>query len=80
MGNIEDRVLGIISRQLGVEKDRLTRDKAFIKDLAADTLDHVKLIMAIEDEFGMCILDDDVEQINTVGELVDYVNSEVEPR
>lgn len=78
MKTAEDKVLDIISCQLGVRKDKLTRDKAFIEDLAADTLDHVELIMAVEEEFELCIIDEDAERINTVGDLIDYVKAKIE--
>ena len=78
MKSVEDKVLDIIACQLGVQKDKLTRDKSFIYDLAADTLDHIELIMAIEGEFELCIIDEDAERINTVGDLVEYVKAKVE--
>ena len=78
MKSAEDKVLDIIACQLGVRKDKLTRDKSFIYDLAADTLDHIELIMAVEEEFELCIIDEDAERINTVGDLIDYVKDKVE--
>ena len=78
MKSAEDKVLDIIACQLGVQKDKLTRDKSFIYDLAADTLDHIELIMAVEEEFELCIIDEDAERLNTVGDLIDYVNAKVE--
>lgn len=78
MKSVEDKVLDIIACQLGVQKDKLTRDKSFIYDLAADTLDHIELIMAVEEEFELCIIDEDAERINTVGDLVEYVKAKVE--
>ena len=70
--------LGTFNAKLGVRKDKLTRDKSFIDDLAADTLDHIELIMAVEEEFELCIIDEDAERINTVGDLIDYVKAKVE--
>ena len=61
-----------------MRKDKLTRDKSFTYDLAADTLDHIELIMAVEEEFELCIIDEDAERINTVGDLIDYVKAKVE--
>ena len=80
MKSAEDKVLDIIACQLGVRKDKLTRDKSFIYDLAADTLDHIELIMAVEEEFELCIIDEDAERINTVGDLIDYVKAKVEDK
>lgn len=77
MKSAEDKVLDIIACQLGVRKDKLTRDKSFIDDLAADTLDHIELIMAVEEEFELCIIDEDAERLNTVGDLIDYVKAKV---
>ncbi len=78
MKSVEDKVLDIVAWQLRVKKDKLTRDKSFIDDLAADTLDHIELIMAVEEEFELCIIDEDAERINTVGDLIDYVKAKVE--
>lgn len=80
MKSAEDKVLDIIACQLGVRKDKLTRDKSFIDDLAADTLDHIELIMAVEEEFELCIIDEDAERLNTVGDLIDYVKAKVESK
>ena len=76
--DVEGKVLSIVSFKLGVRKDDLSMDKSLIEDLGADTLDHVELIMEIEDEFGICVCEVEAERINTVGELVDIVNSKVE--
>jgi len=76
--DVEGKVLSIVSFQLGARKDDLSRDKSFIEDLWADTLDQVELIMAIEEEFGICVYEGEAERLNTVGDLVDLVNSKVE--
>lgn len=78
MKSAEDKVLDIIARQLGVRKDKLTRDKSFIDDLAADELDVVELIIAVEEEFEICIFEEDAERINTVGDLIDCVKAKLE--
>lgn len=76
--DVEGKVLSIVSFLLGARKEDLSRAKSFIEDLGADTLDHVELIIAIEEEFGICVYEGEDEQINTVGDLIDLVNSKVD--
>ena len=70
---IEDKVIGIISEQMGVDKSQITRETSFINDLNADSLDTVELVMEFEDEFDLSIPDEEAEKIQTVGAAVDYV-------
>ncbi len=70
---IKDKVIGIISEQMGVDKSEITRETSFINDLNADSLDTVELVMEFEDEFDMSIPDEEAEKIQTVGAAVDYV-------
>ncbi len=72
---IKDKVIGIISEQMGVDKSEITRETSFINDLNADSLDTVELVMEFEDEFDMSIPDEEAEKIQTVGAAVDYVVS-----
>ncbi len=70
---IFDKVKEIIVDQLGVEEDEVTLESSFIEDLGADSLDIVELIMALEEEFGMEIPDDEAEKISTVNDAVEYI-------
>ena len=70
---VEERVKEIICEQLGVEEEEVNPNAKFIEDLGADSLDTVELVMALEEEFGFEIPDEDAEQIQTVGKLLEYV-------
>ena len=70
---IENKVIEIISEQMGVDKSEVTRETSFINDLNADSLDTVELVMEFEDEFDMSIPDEEAEKIQTVGAAVDYI-------
>lgn len=70
---IENRVIEIISEQMGADKSEITRETSFINDLNADSLDTVELVMEFEDEFDMSIPDEDAEKIQTVGAAIDYI-------
>jgi acyl carrier protein len=72
---VETRVKAIIVRQLGVKEDEVAADKSFVDDLGADSLDIVELVMAMEDEFGFEIPDEEAENIRTVGDAVSYINA-----
>lgn len=73
--DITNRVKKTIAEQLGVELSAVTDEKSFVADLGADSLDEIEMVMAIEDEFGIEIMDDDAEKITTVKEAIDYVVS-----
>ena len=73
MSDIEARVKKIIAEQLGVEESQVTNEKAFVADLGADSLDTVELVMALEEEFGIEIPDEDAEKITKDKEAVDYI-------
>ena len=70
---IENKIIDIISEQMGVDKADVSRETSFINDLNADSLDTVELVMEFEDEFDMSIPDEEAEKIQTVGSAVDYI-------
>ncbi len=72
---LEDKVKDIIVEQLGVNADQVTMDASFIEDLGADSLDTVELVMAFEEEYGVEIPSEDLEQITTVGAVIDYLKN-----
>ncbi len=71
----DDKVKKIIVEQLGVEAEEVTLEAKFIEDLGADSLDTVELIMALEEEFGIEIPDEDAEKIITVKDAIEYIKS-----
>ena len=74
MEPVAERVKKIIVDQLGVEEDLVTSEASFVDDLGADSLDTVELVMALEEEFGIEIPDEDAEKITRVKEAVDYID------
>jgi acyl carrier protein len=73
MEPVADRVKKIIVDQLGVEEELVTTEASFVDDLGADSLDTVELVMALEEEFGLEIPDEDAEKITKVKEAVEYI-------
>ena len=72
-----DKIKKIIKDQLACDESAITADTNIMKDLEADSLDAVEIIMAIEDEFGIEISDDDAENFQTVGDIVGYVEDRI---
>lgn len=73
MAFTEEKVKEIIVEQLGVSADQVKPEARFIDDLGADSLDTVELIMALEEEFGVEIPDEDAEKMITVGDALNYL-------
>ena len=73
MSSTADKVREIVVNQLGVSPDQATDNAKFVEDLGADSLDQVELVMALEEEFGIEIPDEDAEKITTVGDAVKYI-------
>lgn len=72
---ILEKVVEILSEQFDVEADSITPATTLQEDLGADSLDVVDLVMSIEDEFGVEVPDEEVENIKTVGALVEYIEA-----
>ena len=71
----EDRVKEIIAKELEVDPKQLSPEAKFIEDLGADSLDIVELVMALEEEFGLDIPDEDADKLKTVGDAMNYLKS-----
>lgn len=69
----EERVIQIVSEQLEVPREEITRESSFIDDLKADSLDIVELVMEFEEEFGITVAEEDYDKIRTVGDAIDYI-------
>jgi acyl carrier protein len=70
---IDQRVKEIVVEQLGVKPEQVTPQAKFIEDLGADSLDTVELVMALEEEFGIEVPDDQAEKLQSVGDVIKYV-------
>ena len=75
MSDIEARVRKIVADQLGVAEADIKNESSFVDDLGADSLDTVELVMALEEDFGTEIPDDEAEKMTTVQLAIDYVTS-----
>lgn len=75
MASTADRVKEIIVEQLGVNQDQVVPEAKFVEDLGADSLDTVELVMALEEEFGAEIPDEEAEKLTTVGESIKYIEN-----
>ena len=73
--DIFEKVKAVVVDQLNVEEDEVVEDASFIDDLGADSLGIVELVMALEEEFGISIPDEDAESIKTVGDAVSYIQT-----
>ena len=77
MASTAERVKDIIVKQLGVKPEEVTDDASFTDDLGADSLDLVEVVMALEEEFGEQIPDEEAEKIKTVGDAINFIDSKL---
>jgi acyl carrier protein len=75
MADVDAKVKKIISEQLGVPEADVKPEASFVNDLGADSLDTVELVMALEEEFGIEIPDEDAEKIGTVQNAIEYIKA-----
>jgi acyl carrier protein len=75
MAAVQPKVKEVIVEQLGVDPERVKPEASFIDDLGADSLDIVELVMAMEEEFGIEIPDEDAEKLKTVGDVSSYLQA-----
>ena len=73
MSTVEQQVKKIVAEQLGVKEEEVTNDASFVDDLGADSLDTVELVMALEEEFGIEVPDEQAEKLQSVGDVIKYV-------
>lgn len=73
MDNVQERVINIVVKQLGVSKEKVTPEAHIINDLGADSLDTVELVMCFEDEFNLEIPDEYAGEVETIGQIIEYI-------
>ena len=71
--SVAERVIGVVADKLGYDRERITPDTEFIKDLGADSLDVAELVMGLEEEFSISIPEEEADKIQTVGQAIDYI-------
>lgn len=76
--SLEQEVIDIIVEQLGVDAADVSKEKSFVEDLNADSLDLTELIMTFEERFGFEISEEDAEKLKTVGDVIDYISKRKE--
>lgn len=73
-----EKVRSIIAEKLNVEQDEIKLESSIVDDLGADSIDLIELIMNLEEEYGVSISDEEAVKLKTVGDVVDFINSQVE--
>ncbi len=71
---MEQKIVELIAEKLCKKVEQITSESRLVEDLGADSLDVVELIMAFEDEFGVSLPDEDIANMKTVGDIVNYIN------
>ena len=74
---LQKKVNDVVVEKLGVDESQCKPEAAFVEDLGADSLDQVELVMALEDEFDLEIPDEDAQKLQTVGSVLEYVQSKI---
>jgi|UniRef100_A0A7C5EPF5 acyl carrier protein len=77
MASLEEKVITLVADKLGVDKAEVTPDAVFVDDLGADSLDLVELVMAMEEEFGFEIPDEEAEKLRTVGDAINFIKARI---
>jgi acyl carrier protein len=75
--DVEAKVKKIVSEQMGVAIEEISRETSFVNDLNADSLDTVELVMELEDEFELSIPDEEAEKIQTVGQAIEHIEQHI---
>ena len=70
---VYDKVVSLLSEQLGIDKNRITPDSDIVKDLGADSLDVVQMLMSMEEEYGITVSEDDAANLKTVRDIVNIL-------
>ncbi len=75
--SVLEKIKEIVSEQLDVDPEEVVPEASFVDDLGADSLDLTELIMAMEDEFGMEIDDEEAQKLRTVQDVIDYIETKL---
>lgn len=78
--DVKERVLNVVSEQLGFNKEDLKMETSFVNDLGSDSLDLVELVMELEEEFGITIPEEATEDVQTIGDVVEHIEKELEKK
>ena len=73
-----EKVKAIIAEKLNVDQDEIKLESSIVDDLGADSIDLIELIMNLEEEYGLSISDEEAVKLKTVGDVVDFINSQIE--
>ena len=73
VATVQESLQEIVSRTLGLDKEQIINSNSFLADMPVDSLDIVEVVMALEDEFGLTISEDDLQQMKTVADVIDYI-------
>jgi len=76
--DVTQRVKELVAERMGVEEDQITEDTHFVNDLQSDSLDMAELVIDLEEEFDMSISDEEAQEIETVGQAIEYINEHQE--